>query len=262
MVRGVHISSCSEKIVINDSTNFFFFFFSKTILHFSLFLFYRLHRIKISSISCDGILAIPLLTMHRPSCIVVTYFQKILSILFSLVEKPSFKSSLHFSWILLPSFLLLKERSGKIELRSRNITIFPYEDFSFYISVLDFLRESNKRWKKKLGIASSLSRWLLPHTRFANTWHGSIHGAVIYVCPRQSANQPRQWRWWFISVALPRANRPRTKSAECYVLHASCRVPFVSSPSSPFPLCVHAHVYNRHTHTYTPILRNGIVVKM
>lgn len=55
MVRGVHISSCSEKIVINDSTNFFFFFFfSKTILHFSLFLFYRLHRVKISSISCDA----------------------------------------------------------------------------------------------------------------------------------------------------------------------------------------------------------------
>lgn len=115
MVRGVHISSCSEKIVINDSTNFFFFFFfSKTILHFSLFLFYRLHRVKISSISCDGILAIPLLTMHRPSCIVVTYFQKILSILFSFFSRSRNRLSkvlyIFHEFFSLPFFFSKKDR--------------------------------------------------------------------------------------------------------------------------------------------------------
>lgn len=137
-----------------------------------------------------------------------------------------------------------------------------------YISIHTFLRQSSTREKKNSTLPSSstsLSRHqsiplLLVDIVYKHTWHGSIHEAVIYVCPRQSANQPRQSG----DGDLYSRGSAEGESAADEIGRVLRSSRFASSTlrvSLPFACICTRYVYTS-CNTPPPILRNGIVVKM
>lgn len=174
---------------------------------------------------------------------------------------------------------------------SRRETVFQ-KFFTFFMNSSPFLSSSQRKIGKNRTSLSkhyylSLRRFLLLYLRpwFSSrieqalekeTWHCLIPFSMTppsyAVCKHLTWFDPRSGH-----IRLPTAvgksatsvemviyirGSPEGESAADEIGRVLRSSRFVSSPSSPFPLCVHAHVYNRHTHTYTPILRNGIVVKM
>lgn len=190
----------------------------------------------------------------------------------------SFKS-LHFSWILLSPFFSFNQQNPLFppsKERSETQTDSQNMDLSkHYLSLRILLYDTSpsilffdNREKKNSTLPSSstsLSRHqsiplLLVDIVYKHTWHGSIHEAVIYVCPRQSANQPRQSG----DGDLYSRGSAEGESAADEIGRVLRSSRFASSTlrvSLPFACICTRYVYTS-CNTPPPILRNGIVVKM